>query len=119
MKVYAVSRTQAGIERRAQQRSAIAEPPKPEPAPAAKPEISNVVKLVTARHVIDLVARMHGCTYAEMRGPSRQYRIVAARDAAMCAVMVLKPNLSRGQIGLLFNRDPSTVLHALKKRGML
>lgn len=67
---------------------------------------ATVVKLVTARHVIDLVARMHGCTYAmhgctyaEMRGPSRQYSIVATRDAAMCAVMVLKASLPRGQIG--------------------
>ncbi|RWO34800.1 MAG: hypothetical protein EOS10_00415 [Mesorhizobium sp.] len=85
---------------------------------------ATVVKLVTTRHVIDLVARMHGCTYAihgytyaEMRGPSRQYSIVATRDAAMCAVMVLKPSLPRGQVGLLFNRDPSTVQHALRKRG--
>jgi chromosomal replication initiation ATPase DnaA len=110
-----------GAARRAQQRQPVApiiEAPKPEPEPVPTPEPSNVVKLMTVLRVIDLVARMHGCTSAEMKGPGKTKRVVAGRDAAMCAVAVFKPHLSRGQIGLLFNRDPSTVLHALRKRGI-
>lgn len=118
-KVFSYSRTMAGAARLARQRGqpvAIADHRIEQPSPVSAPD--NVVRLHTVQRVIDLMARMHGCTYAEMKGPSRAYRIVAGRDAAMCAVMVFKPNLSRGQIGMLFNRDPSTVAHAQRKRGL-
>jgi chromosomal replication initiation ATPase DnaA len=121
VKVFSYAKTMAGAQRLASERRqpiAAIEAVREEIALVAVPVANNVVRLMTVGRVIDLMARMHGCTQDEVKGPLKSKRIVAARDAAICALMVFRPNLSRGQIGLLFNRDPSTVLHAQRKRGL-
>ncbi len=70
------------------------------------------------RRIIDLVARMHGETFASVMAPVRFRGPVLARQAAMCAVKEGRPNISIAQIGRIFRRDHTTVLHAMQKRGM-
>ncbi|TIP70564.1 MAG: hypothetical protein E5X53_26235 [Mesorhizobium sp.] len=125
MKVYAVSRTQAGIERRAQQRqapAAAAEPRSQERAPAVAPVTGNVVNLVIprteAQQIIADIAHQHGLTYEDMLSPSRRVEIVEARFDAIAAVAIAKPHLPKGQIGKMFRRDPKTILNAFYRRGL-
>lgn len=125
MKVYAVSRTQAGIERRAQQRQepeATAESRSQERAPAAARGADNVVNLVIprteAQQIIADVAHQHGFTYEDILSPSRSAKIVEARFDAIAAVAIAKPHLSKGQIGKMFRRDPKTILNAFYRRGL-
>ena len=59
------------------------------------------------------VAEQHGFTVAEIRSPCRNLHLVAARKLAMylCARDTL---LSYPQLGRVFHRDHSTVIHAVR-----
>ncbi|MBP8235322.1 MAG: hypothetical protein KAY22_23790 [Rhizorhabdus sp.] len=70
------------------------------------------------RAMIDLVARMHGATYDEVMSKSRRHRVVMARQAAMCAVAYKRPDYSLPMLGRIFKRDHTTVLYALRVRGL-
>lgn len=50
-------------------------------------------------------------------GVSRSVEIVHLRQLAMVEVYTLRHDLSLPQIGRLFNRDHTTIIHALKKHG--
>lgn len=67
--------------------------------------------------VISLVARMHGATMTEVLSDSRLPHIVCARQAAVCAASEYRPDMSSKQIGRVFGRDHTTVLHARQIRG--
>lgn len=136
MIVVAYQRTQAGaMQRMAERARAFVEmlpPPKPQPEPIATPEpplpAERVLYLPISpyhqrRRIIDLMARMHGVTYADVLGRSRRReRIIPARQAAICAVKEWETIngrlMSLPQLGRLFGgRDHTTVLHAMQKRG--
>ncbi len=69
-------------------------------------------------HIIDLVARMHGCTFDAVMSRSRRRYHVVARHAAICAARQSRPGLSLPSLGKLFGgRDHTTILHAMRKRG--
>jgi len=125
MFVAVATRTMQGAARRAKEREqgalAIMEPPKPECAPTQAPVANNVVPLVIprtdAQQIIADVAHKHGLTYADLLSKSRSRRLIPARFDAIAAVKIAKPHLSLPQIGKLFNRDFSTIAHALRQRG--
>ena len=70
------------------------------------------------KDMIGLVARMHGATYDEVISKSRRHRVVMARQAAMCAVACKRPDYSLPMLGRIFKRDHTTVLYALRVRGL-
>lgn len=51
-------------------------------------------------------------------GASRYRGVVDVRQQAMAAVYQMRPDLSFPQIGRLFNRDHTTVIHAVMKLGV-
>lgn len=62
--------------------------------------------------IIADVAREHGFRAPDLTGPGRARKLVYARFAAIRAVKAAT-TLSTPQIGALFNRDHTSVLHAL------
>jgi chromosomal replication initiator protein len=66
----------------------------------------------SARQIIAQVAKDHGLTADELTGPSRKKVVVEARWTAMRTIRA-ETKLSTPQIGRLFHRDHTTVLHAL------
>lgn len=67
-----------------------------------------------ARGLIGEIARRHGISPAAIVGRSRHVEVRAARLDAMRAVASTLPHLSSTQLGGLFCRDHTTILHALK-----
>jgi chromosomal replication initiation ATPase DnaA len=68
--------------------------------------------------IIRLVATRHGVSVADIKGATRVFHIVAARQEAMALVYKLRPDLSLPAIGRIFDRDHTTVLHAVRKLGV-
>lgn len=64
--------------------------------------------------IIANVAKRHGVTVKQIMGKSRLAEHVEARWAAMRIIHALYGDSST-RIGRLFNRDHTTVLHALRK----
>lgn len=68
-------------------------------------------------HAIEIqtaVAMHYGVTVPDLRGRSRVIRVARPRQVAMVLCRDLSP-LSLPQIGRLFNRDHTTVLHAVDR----
>ncbi|WP_054312112.1 helix-turn-helix domain-containing protein [Mesorhizobium sp. 1M-11] len=100
------------------------EPARPSPAPrtedpavAAYRCIDVLEPRTPAREIISRVGALHGYTLAEITGPRLEKRLVQARFDAIKAVADARPDMSLPQIGRIFNRDHTSILHALKKRG--
>lgn len=105
--------------------------PAPKPQPEPVPDLSLAKRVLSfplspyheRRRIIDLMARMHGATYADVLGRSRRReRIIPARQAAICAVKEWETingrAISMPLLGRLFGgRDHTTILHAMRKRG--
>lgn len=70
-----------------------------------------------ARDIISRVAAAHGYTLAQIIGPRLEKKLVHARFDAVKAVAEGRPDMSLPQIGRVFNRDHTSILHALNKRG--
>jgi len=68
-----------------------------------------------ARDIIETVAARHGVTVAEILGTRRTKPIVNARHAAIVQVCKLRSTLSLPQIGRIFHRDHTTIMHAVCK----
>lgn len=68
------------------------------------------------RFLLALSALKHGVLQREVLGRSRQVHIVAARYEAM-ALTYQHTQASMPKVGRHFNRDHTTVLHGLRKRG--
>lgn len=75
----------------------------------SKPKGKEIIKRVCWENYADV---------ADVLGTSRNRRIVAVRQRAMAEVRKQRPDLHLTDIGRLFNRDHTTVLHALKKMGV-
>lgn len=101
--------TRRPLPRLVEARSAVVAPRSPMTRPVLTPADG-------LRRIIELVARMHGATYAEVIGKSRKVRIVHARVAAIGAIKNIRPCMSLPAMGKLFGgRDHTTVLWALVK----
>jgi chromosomal replication initiation ATPase DnaA len=66
--------------------------------------------------VIAEVADRHGVPVEEVMGGRREKIIARARQDSMAAIKARFPNDTLPMIGRLFNRDHTTVLHALRKQ---
>lgn len=69
---------------------------------------------VTASLVIAATAEFHRVTTDELRGPSKTKRLAHARQVAMWLCRQLT-GLSLPRIGAVFDRDHTTVMHAVRK----
>lgn len=65
--------------------------------------------------IIRIIAGKHGVSVADVKGPKRTKRLVAARHEAIIAAYRLRKDLTSPQIGREFGRDHTTILHAVKK----
>lgn len=77
-----------------------------------------VIPRTEVQQIIADVAHQHGLTYADILAQKRAKAVVRARHDAMAAVYEAKPHLSLAQMGKMFRRDPKTVHHGLRKRGL-
>nr|WP_232629114.1 helix-turn-helix domain-containing protein [Methylobacterium sp. Leaf118] len=86
------------------------------PGPEEKKERGPLTSETPIKAVIAEVASAFDVSYAEVVGPRRSARIVAARWACIDAVHRLKPLMSLPEIGRRFgDRDHTTILHAIRK----
>jgi chromosomal replication initiation ATPase DnaA len=76
----------------------------------------NIRGIRSIRQIIQEVATID-VSYDAIIGKSRDRKIVNVRHAAIRAVWDARPDLSISHIGRHFNRDHTTILHALKKTG--
>ncbi|KFB10354.1 Chromosomal replication initiator protein DnaA [Nitratireductor basaltis] len=67
------------------------------------------------KNIIQRVAEEHGLCIGDLVGRSRCRKLVAVRQKAIREVHQTRPDLSYVQIGRAFNRDHTTVLHAIRK----
>ncbi|PRD42097.1 hypothetical protein C5748_18250 [Phyllobacterium phragmitis] len=74
--------------------------------------------LDTIPAIIARVAHQHGFTYDDIIGLSRSRKLINVRFEAIAAVRAARPNMTLPEIGKRFNRDHTTILHALKKMGV-
>lgn len=93
-------------------------PAEPEDAAVAAYRCIDVIGAKTpAREIISRIGAVHGYTLAQITSPRVEKKLVQARFDAIKAVADARPDLSLPQIGRIFNRDHTSILHALKKRG--
>lgn len=76
----------------------------------------NMLLPPSKKALISLVALKHGFTPQELMARSRRADLVRARQEAMRLIYSHCQPVSTPQIGRLFGRDHSTVLHAIKIR---
>lgn len=67
------------------------------------------------REIIDAVAAKHGLQRAHILSNSRKRQIVKARHEAMLEARRLRPDMSISLLSRQFDRDHTTLLHALNK----
>jgi hypothetical protein len=70
------------------------------------------------KHIIERVACKHGMLPAHITGDQRAKHFVKARYAAIAEVRRIYPEKSLPWLGRQFNRDHTTILHALRKLDM-
>jgi hypothetical protein len=75
-------------------------------------------KQLNPKEIIAVIARRHNVEIADIIGRSRLQHHVDARQEAIAAIYVQKPELSLPRIGRLFDRDHTTCLYAVKKLGV-
>lgn len=79
--------------------------------------VVNTGSNVPARQIIQMVATAKGFPLEEILGNSRNRSVVEARFDAIKAVADARPDMSTPQIGRIFGKDHTTIIHALSKRG--
>lgn len=71
------------------------------------------------RQIIERVAAWHDLTYRDILSRDQFGHFIAARFDAIAAVQHNYPKMSLLKLGAIFNgRDHTTILNALRKRGM-
>ncbi len=70
-----------------------------------------------AQLLIKRVAMKHGVTYEDIVGPTKPTKLVKARFEAIKLVHETYPCKSLPEIGRLFKRDHTSILHVLRKMG--
>lgn len=72
-----------------------------------------------AREIIARVAFWHGVTTEDILSRRKPRKLATARFDAIAAVKIAYPNISSPRLGQLFGgRDHTTILHALRMRGL-
>lgn len=82
-----------------------------EPAPTVRDEVHRIIKTIAAQ------AGTH-VTLDQVMGKSRQLHIIEVRHQAMAEVHRRFPWMSYPQMGRLFRRDHTSILSALRRRGV-
>jgi hypothetical protein len=102
-------------------------PPQPRPKPQIEssqpappePPPSNIILFtplgLTPLRVIDLVAKHTGFTVAGILGKARQHPITFARHIAFWLCIKHFPKRSLPQMGKIFNRDHTSVIHGRER----
>ena len=67
------------------------------------------------KRIIARVAEAFGLTYADIVGDRKTAPVIRARWAAIAAVREAWPNLPLKRLGVIFHRDHTSILHALRK----
>lgn len=97
-------------------------PPRVEPSPAAAPpavvQVANAPASRFASDIMDWAARLAGVTIADLMETSMKQQIVRARMVAY-GMLYGQRRRSLPQIGALMRKDHTTVLHALRKVGLM
>lgn len=101
----------------------------PEPEPEPMPFKRDILDLqsvpealrakLSAKVIVADIAKRHDVPIELVFGHCRNKRIVDARHEAVIAVRKAFPLWSLPQMGRFFNRDHTTILHALRKHGVL
>jgi len=85
-------------------------------------EADNVITLpdapISVRSIIAQVEREHGLSEGSIVSPTRKTAVIKARFEAIARAREARPDLSLPQLGRIFGRDHTTVLHALRKMGL-
>jgi len=68
---------------------------------------------ITTVRIINAVCEYYGVTVDELQSPSRKQRLVTPRHVAM-ALVRMRTDKTLEDTGLLFNRDHTSVCHAMK-----
>ena len=77
------------------------------------------VGMAETKHLVSAIAKRHGVTFADIMGPCRRAKIVAARFEAIVTVAQLRHTWSLPQIGRFFgDRDHTTILHAIRTQAV-
>ncbi|MBE1208167.1 helix-turn-helix domain-containing protein [Aminobacter carboxidus] len=71
-----------------------------------------------ALELIERVAAWHRVSVGDIKSPARSRYIIEARFDAIAAVKIAYPKISLPKLGQMFCRDNSTILHALRVRGI-
>lgn len=72
-----------------------------------------------ARDIIAEVAERYNVPAAAITGESKTDEMVKIRDQAIAEVKLRRPDMSHSAIGRVFNRHHTTILHALRKMGLV
>lgn len=70
---------------------------------------------ISAQEIIAAVARAHGVTVGDMKGPRRWITFVNARHHAVALIVRMRPDLSLPLIGKILNRDHTTIINARRR----
>lgn len=70
---------------------------------------------VSVAQIISEEAELHGVAVRDILGASRNRRITDARHFAMYRARIERADMSLSQIGKVFRRDHTTVLHAIRR----
>lgn len=100
------------LERKASRDADLVHPQDHESEPVVE---DTIVEKPSARSIAERIAIENGVSFGEVLGPSRNRSIVAVRHAAIRAVVNARPDMSLPQIGRVFNRDHTSILHAMRK----
>lgn len=72
----------------------------------------------TPQELISHVAGWHRIPPSRLMSRDRTRRVIAARFDAVAAVHLAYPNWSLQRLGRVFDRNHTSIYHALKKRGL-
>jgi hypothetical protein len=77
------------------------------------------IGMAETKQLVAAIANRHGVTFADIMGPCRRAKIVAARFEAIVAVAQVRYMWSLPQIGRFFgDRDHTTILHAIRTQAV-
>lgn len=74
---------------------------------------------IFAHEVVRYVATLYDLSVDDLKGPCRARRVARPRQIAMHCVRRLCPHMSYPAIGMLLDRDHTTVMHGERKIGEL
>lgn len=87
-------------------------------APDEHPKVRLIKEKREARRLVGLVADLHGLRPGDILGHSRERKMLKARHSAVALVATRFPAWSLPTLGRFFDRDHTTILHALRKAGL-